>query len=76
VCTVGWFVLHFLCLLEHRKTRLARRWERINEVVNVFGCNDRMERDRMIFQIRLFGSELRVETGVSQYYPQLFFKIK
>jgi hypothetical protein len=43
--------------------------------LSVFGCNDRTGRDETIFQIRLFGSESRVETELSQCCPQLFLKI-
>jgi hypothetical protein len=33
---------------------------------DVFGCNDRTGRDETIPQIRLFGSELKVRTVLSQ----------
>jgi hypothetical protein len=41
----------------------------------VFGCNDRTGRDEMTPQIRLFASELRVGTGLSQCCSQLSLKI-
>jgi hypothetical protein len=41
----------------------------------VFGCNDRTRRDETIPQIRLFGSGLRIRTGLSQCCPQLSLKI-
>jgi hypothetical protein len=37
---------------------------KIKHIIGAFGCNDRTRWDETIPQIRLFGSESRVETGL------------
>jgi hypothetical protein len=41
-----------------------------------FGCNDRTDWDGTIPQIRLFGSELRVETELSHCCPCCLLKLE